>query len=125
MHWMGWLVGLSALVGGQGPASCERAATNAARERCLGQLLRIEETRLTSIEARGRATLGDSARIAFDAAKHAWSQYVKRECSAVYSYFASGSMASIQFLECHIRLIRDRRLLLSDIWGPEFSADST
>ena len=68
------------------------------------------------------------AKEAFSVSQVAWREFSKAECQAVYVYWQGGSIRSIQFLGCQIRLMSERawslwntylRSMVTDLPEPE------
>lgn len=94
---------------------CQRAQSGVFYKTCLGELLELEEERLTYALAAAREKISrEEVARRFDAAQNKWAGFVSQECALAFAKVAPGSGASAAETRCRILLARDRIRYLAE-----------
>jgi len=110
-----WLVGTillaaSGAVWAENELDCENALTTPEVNRCLARDADAAEATMTTyLEAsRERLETQTEALAGLDKAQAAWENYRDTHCSAIYSYWQSGTIRGAMFTGCRINLAQER-----------------
>jgi uncharacterized protein YecT (DUF1311 family) len=111
--------GLAEPVATAGVETCAAATTTLAMEKCQAGQLDIANRELAELTAKISDHLqNDQATLrAFDAAQSVWRNDLKATCDEMDSLqFSGGSIRAPETLRCEVRMTRERKALLKDLF---------